>query len=145
MRTKYVLRLMSNISKLSKVSIPWRNLYNSNPPLNQYLSTVRFIDSKLRVYIKGLNCKRFRVKWFLLQTRITFKFLFWFQYIRNKTHFIHQFATFYDMLGCTLMMNHIENSSNFHFEMSIKICIITFSSFHFVYIKKRKCRIFIFK
>ena len=24
-------------------------------------------------------------------------------------------ATFYDMLGCTLMMNHIENSSSFHF------------------------------
>ena len=122
-----------------------KELYNSNPALNQYLITVRFIESKLRVYIKDLNCKRFRVKWFLLQTRITFKFLFWFQYIRNKTHFIHQFATFYDILGCTLMMNHIENSSSFHFEISIKICIITFSSFHFVYSKKRKCRIFISK
>ena len=62
---------MSNICKLSKVSIPWwksvlklyvKDLYNSNPPLNQYLSTVRFIESKLRVYIKDLNCKRFRVK-----------------------------------------------------------------------------------
>ena len=66
---------MSNICKLSKVSIPKqgtkfasvlklyvKDLYNSNPPLNQYLSTDRFIESKLLVYIKDLNCKRFRVK-----------------------------------------------------------------------------------
>ena len=39
-----------------------KDLYNSNPPLNQYLSTVRFIESKLRVYIKDLHCKRFCVK-----------------------------------------------------------------------------------
>ena len=39
-----------------------KELYNSNPPLNQYLITVRFIESKLRVYIKDLNCKRFGVK-----------------------------------------------------------------------------------
>ena len=118
---------------------------NFNPPLNQYLSTVRFLERTLREYIKNINCKRFRVKWILLQTRIAFEFLFWFQYMRNKTHLIHQFATFYDILGCTLMMNHIEISSSFHFEISIKICIITFSSFNAVCIEKRKFRILIFK
>ena len=37
-------------------------LNNFNPPLNQYLSTVRFLERTLREYIKNINCKRFRVK-----------------------------------------------------------------------------------
>ena len=39
-----------------------KELKNLNPPLNQHFSTVRFLESTLREYIKNTNCKRFRVK-----------------------------------------------------------------------------------